>query len=238
MDLIKKAIFDYIGILHVLKRSGYWGYMAIIAIISTLLGIIALFTAYKTGALIADYLTDLYPFSFSKKAADTFFHLVPFTYIFAVMFVKYVIFIAVSPLLNKLSRKLEHNLFNLGKEDFKSNPVQQFKHILRIAGRAFYKEILWTILFSVVGIIVPVAGIFGFFITQSYYIGSCYTQLVLARKKPMEELLSWTKENRGLALGNGAVYLTILLIPFLGLLLASSLSVFAATKSVVESQNI
>jgi len=53
----------------------------------------------------------------------------------------------------------------------------------------------------------------------------------------MEKLLPWTKENRGLALGNGAVYLTILLIPFLGLLLASALAVFAATKSVIETQS-
>ena len=237
MDLIKKAMFDYIGILHTLKKSGYWGYMAIIAIIASILGIIALFSAYKTGAYIADYFTDLYPFNFGKKAADTFLHLVPFTYIFAVMLVKYIIFIAGSPCLDKLSRKLEDNMFASGTDILKYTHLQHFKHVLSITGRSFYKEILWTILFSVVGIIVPVAGLIGFFITQSYYIGSCYTQLVLTRKKPMEKLLSWTKENRGLALGNGAVYLTILLIPFLGLLLASSLAVFAATKSVIEFQS-
>lgn len=229
MDLIKKAIFDYIGILHILKKSGNWGYMAIVAFITSILGLSALFTAYKTGAYIADYFTELYPFSFGKKAADTFLHLVPFTYIFAIMLVKYIIFIAVAPLLDNLSRKLEDNMFSSGRINLKYTYLQHFKHVLRITGRAFYKEILWTILFSVVGIIVPVAGLIGFFITQSYYIGSCYTQLVLTRKKPMEELLSWTKENRGLALGNGAVYLTILLIPFLGLLLASALD----RKSVV-----
>lgn len=234
MDLIKKAIFDYIGILHLLKKSGYWGYMAIIAVISSILGAVALFLAYKTGAYIADYFTDRYPFEFGKKAADTFFHLVPFTYIFAVTVIKYVIFISVSPFLDILSRKMQSRQYESNTEMVKLTHFQHLKQVLRISGRAFYKEILWTVLFSLVGILVPVAGLIGFFVVQSYYIGSCYTQLVLARFKPAEELIPWTKANRGLALGNGAVYLTVLLIPFIGLLLASSLSVFAATKSVWE----
>lgn len=238
MDLIKKAIFDYIGILHMLKRSGYWGYIAIIAIITSILAAGALFIAYKTGAFIADNLTDLYPFKFGKKAADTFFHLVPFTYIIAVTVVKYFIFVAVSPILDKISRKMEMELYDQNAIYRKSTHLKLSIEALKIAVRAFYKEVLWTILFSLIGILVPVAGLVGFFIVQSYYIGSCYIQLVLSRKKTTAELIPWTKANRGLALGNGAVYLTILLIPFLGLLLASALSTFAASKSVLEMEMV
>lgn len=235
MDLIKKAIFDYIGILRMLKKTEYWGYILIIAMITSALAIGAFYLAYKSGAYIADSLADAYPFKFGRKAADTFLHLVPFTYIIAVTVVKYFIFIAVSPFLNKISRKMEHaESLDLNHIAVSTSKLHPFLDVIKISGRAFYKEILWTLLFSFIGLLVPVAGLIGFFIVQSYYIGSCYIQLVLLRKKQLEELVPWTKMNRGIALGNGAVYLTILLIPFLGLLLSSPLAIFAATKSVFE----
>ena len=215
-----------------------WALLVLTGVIGFIIGTVAFYIAYRTGAYMADMMSDLYPFAFGKRAASTFFHLIPITYLIAVMLVKYVLYIAVSPFMSSLSKKIEE--LHL-KEDYVPREKRSLSLIKRtglIALRSLYKEILWTILFSLAGILVPVAGVIGLIITQSYYIGSAHLDYTLARKMSYSDMRKWIGTNRGLALGNGAMYFTILLIPFLGLLIAPVITTAAGTLSVVDTMRL
>lgn len=227
MDLIKKAIIDFTVAFRYLKSNKYWYYIVLTGLIGFFIGLVFFYIAYRTGAIMADFLSDLYPFEFGKKAAFTFFHLIPITYILAVMVIKYVIYIAVSPIMSLLSKKVEEE-HGFGVPDTNTNQWYLLSRTFKVTLRSVYKEILWTILFSVAGILVPVAGIAGLFITQAYYIGYAHLDYTLARKMEFSTMKKWIKKRRGLALGNGVIYFTLLLIPVLGLFIAPVFSTAAA----------
>jgi CysZ protein len=149
------------------------------------------------------------------------------------MVVKYVIYIAVSPIMSHMSRKVEEAHLGTELTEY-SNPLHLLSRTVKVTLRSVYKEILWTLLFSVLGILVPVAGLAGLFITQAYYIGYAHLDYSLARKMEFREMKQWIRKNRGLALGNGAVYFTLLLIPVVGLFLAPVFSTAAASIGVAD----
>lgn len=238
MDLIKKAIIDFTVAFRYLKGPKFWYHIILTGIIGSFIGLVLFYIAYRTGAWMADFLSDLYPFEFGKNAAFTFFHLIPLTYILAVIVLKYVVYIAVSPIMSLLSKKIEEEHSGIEETELHGQ-WHLLTRTFKVTGRSIYKEILWTILFSVLGIVVPVAGITGLFITQAYYIGWAHLDYTLARKLPFGETKKWIRNNRGLALGNGFVYFTLLLIPVFGVFLAPVFSTAAAAIGITDlmSQN-
>jgi CysZ protein len=236
MDLIKKAIIDFTTAFGYLRNVRFVGMLLITGFIGLAIGTVFMYIAYRTGTFMADFLSKIYPFEFGRNAAFTFFHLIPITYIFAIIVLKYVIYIALSPFMSRLTRQIETIHSNVSS-DLEPNGLKLFKRTLAVTGRSIYKEILWTILFSIVGIIVPVIGFAGIIITQAYYIGYAHLDYTLARKLDFLQMKRWVKSNRGLALGNGAIYFTLLLIPFIGIFIAPMLTTAAATISVLDQQN-
>jgi CysZ protein len=234
MDLIKIAIIDYTRSLMHFRDKRLWIMLIIPGLISFIIGFLFLYGAYISGAAIADFLSDLYPFKFGKKAAFTFFHLIPVTYLIAIMIVKYVIYIAIYPFMTILSAKIENEYDGASRQRYGAPTFNSILRALRVTLRSLYKEILWTILFTMVGILIPVAGIAGIFIVQSYYIGIIHLDYTLSRKMTYPDMLVWTKKNRGLPLGNGFVYITLISIPFFGILLAPVAATGAGTISVLD----
>lgn len=237
MDLIKKAVIDFTVAFRYLKGPKFWYYIILTGMIGLFISAVLFYIAYRTGAFMADFLSDLYPFEFGKKAAFTFFHLIPITYILALMVMKYVIYIVVSPIMSLLSRKIEEDHCSCALQDDSNNHWYLLLRTFKVTGRSIYKEILWTILFSIVGILVPVVGIGGLLITQAYYIGYAHLDYTLARKLDFQDMKVWIKKNRGLALGNGIIYFTLLLIPGLGVFLAPVFSTAAASIGVNDLLN-
>jgi len=56
----------------------------------------------------------------------------------------------------------------------------------------------------------------------------------LERHFNFKESIAFVKKNRGLAIGNGIVFMLILLIPFLGVILVFPFSVVSATKVTIR----
>ena len=234
MDLIKKAVIDFTRIFSYLKGNRMWFLIIISGIIGFSIGAVTLYVAYRTGAYMADVMTSLYPFEFGKRAASTFFHLIPITYVLAIMLVKYLIYVIVSPFMSALSEMIEYKHLQEAYVPKPQNTLRLIRRTGRIAFRSLYKEILWTLLFSIAGILVPVVGVAGILIAQSYYIGSAHLDYTLARKMSYSDMRKWMLRNRGLALGNGAIYFTLLFIPVLGLLAAPVLTTAAGTLSTLD----
>ena len=76
--------------------------------------------------------------------------------------------------------------------------------------------------------------ILALFIVQAFYAGAGNLDYTLERHLSVEESNEFVKRHRGLALGNGMVYIILLFIPGLGLIFAPSLSAVAATVESLE----
>ena len=76
------------------------------------------------------------------------------------------------------------------------------------------------------------------FLIQAYYAGFGNMDYTLERHYKFGESLRFVKNHKGLAIGNGIVFLLILLVPIIGVILVLPLSVTAASKNTVEVLNL
>jgi CysZ protein len=97
-------------------------------------------------------------------------------------------------------------------------------------------EILLTIPILLIGLI-PVVGLVStilLFLIQAYYAGFGNMDYTLERHFKYVESVSFVKKNKGIAIGNGIVFMLFLFIPVIGVILVLPLSVTAATMKTVE----
>ncbi len=115
---------------------------------------------------------------------------------------------------------------------------------LRINFRNIIKEIVYTLILLVLGLI-PIFSLFSaglIFVIQSYYAGFGNLDYTLERRYSVKESISFVRDHKGLAVGNGAVFLLLLFIPVLGILVAPPLATAASTlealKRLPENSNM
>ncbi|KAG1649021.1 Uroporphyrinogen decarboxylase [Nymphon striatum] len=98
------------------------------------------------------------------------------------------------------------------------------------------KELLFTVLFLLLSLI-PVIGIFAtvlLFLTQAFYAGFGNMDYTLERHFQYKDSIQFVKKNRGIAIGNGIVFMLFLLLPVVGIILVLPLSVTAASVNTVQ----
>ena len=98
-------------------------------------------------------------------------------------------------------------------------------------------ELLLTIPILLLGFI-PIIGLFStvlLFLVQAYYAGFGNMDYTLERHFKYNESLQFVRNHRGLAIGNGIVFMLFLLIPIIGVILVLPLSVTAASIKTVEA---
>ena len=111
---------------------------------------------------------------------------------------------------------------------------------LRIAIRNIIREVLYTLTITLLGLLIPGLGqvVSGglIFMIQAYYAGFGNADFTLERRRyKVNDSVRFMRQNRALALGNGAGFLLLLLIPVAGLVLAPGLGAVAATIDSVEA---
>lgn len=152
----------------------------------------------------------------------------------------YVILILLSPVFAFLSEKTEEKLSGT-KLPF--NGVQFIKDIIRgvlLALRNLTVEMLFTILLfilsfiPIVGYLTPIA----LFLVSAYFYGFSFLDYTFERRRMKIDMsVRLMRNNKGLAIGNGFVFSLVLLIPYIGVMLAgfiSIISVVAATLAASE----
>ena len=155
----------------------------------------------------------------------------------------YLILIIMAPLLAYLSERTESILTG---NDFPFSWVQLFKDMWRgilLALRNFFIEIALTILLFFLSF-VPLVGFATapiLFLISSYFYGFSFMDYTAERRKlKIRESVDFVKRNKGLAVGNGAVFAMVLLIPFIGVSIASFLAIVssvAASISILKKED-
>ncbi|MCB0844735.1 MAG: EI24 domain-containing protein [Bacteroidetes bacterium] len=150
---------------------------------------------------------------------------------------KYIILIVASPFMGALSEKVEAIVTGRTVPS-DSNFVQDLVRGIRISLRNLIREIFLTLLFLLFNLVPVIGSLIGAILTfavEAYYAGFGNMDYTLERKRyNVSQSVQFVSENRGVAIGNGVVFLGLLLIPVIGWFLAPAFATVAATVMCLE----
>ena len=138
--------------------------------------------------------------------------------------------------MSPVSEKIEKHFYGENHSHRNTSNAQQLWRGVRINLRNLLMELLLTLPIILIGFI-PVVGIISsvlLFLVQSYYAGFGNMDYTLERHYKYTESIEFVKRNRGLAIGNGIVFMLMLLIPVIGIILVLPLSVTAASTETLK----
>ncbi|WP_346881994.1 EI24 domain-containing protein [uncultured Algibacter sp.] len=231
-----KAYFGTFGLISKLKL---WKYFAIPMIISVVTAVIIFGSAYSLSDNIGNFIAKIWPWDFGK---ETFTYLSSFLggliiIVIGIILYKHIIMALSAPFMSPVSEKIEAHLTgNINHNHRKTSFKEQLWRGIRINVRNLFMELLITLPLLILKFI-PVVNIFStvmLFSVQSYYAGFGNMDYTLERHFKYNQSTAFVRKNRGLAIGNGIVFILFLLIPVIGVILVLPLSVTAATLKTVE----
>jgi CysZ protein len=242
---IFKGIRAYAGSLQIITKLGLWKYFGIPILISIVIATLVLISAYALADDFGYYFSKLWIWDWGK---ETFFFLSSILSGILILLVgitiyKHVVMALSAPFMSPVSEKIEAHL--LGVDNHKHRVTsfgEQLWRGIRINMRNLMMEILLTIPIIFIGF-VPILGFLStilLILTQGYYAGFGNMDYTLERHFSYADSIKFVKKHRGLAIGNGIVFILFLLIPVIGFVLVLPLSVTASTTETVallKSQN-
>ena len=149
---------------------------------------------------------------------------------------KHIIMALSAPFMSPVSEKIEQHFSGTIHTHRNTSNTSQLWRGIRINVRNLLLELLFTIPILLLSLI-PIVNIFTsvlLFLVQSYYAGFGNMDYTLERHFTYRESISFVKRNKGTALGNGIVFMAMLLIPVVGIILVLPLSVTAASSETVK----
>ena len=233
-----RAYFKAFGIISEMRL---WKYLLIPGIISLLLGGGIAAVAYSFSGSLGTFLVSWWPFQIGLGILEKISGIVALILIIVTSLViyKHIIMVLVSPFMTPLAQKVEDNLRAVERSYSGFNAKQAVKDILRgltIALRNIFREIFYVLLLLPLNLIPGFGSLLstlGIFLVQSFYAGFGNMDYVLERHFNVRETVSFVRSNRGLAIGNGAVFM-LLLMTGVGFLFAPPLATIAATVESVK----
>lgn len=146
---------------------------------------------------------------------------------------KYAIIILSAPFMSLMSERIEARLYPRHREKGYSL-LRFFRDIwrsFRINIRNLFIELLWILIVWGTIVIFPVLAPISviLWLVQVYFAGFGNMDYTMERYFKYRETIDFVRRNRGMALGNGMVFLVLLYIPLIGPLIAVPLAATAST---------
>ena len=230
----------YLRGMQLISHYGLGIYFWIPVLLSFLLGLLVLGAAWSISDDLGGWLLGFYPFDWGRAAFEKVatvmgsVSLVAFT----LLLFRYIIMAAASPFMSLLSEQLERKMF----PDRPQTPFGAGKMLkdlvrgIRIALRNIVREVALTILLLIFGILIPVLSPLVpilILILQAYYAGFGNFDFTLERRLSVRESARFVHRHRLLVIGNGIVFV-LLLMTLVGFLFALPLGTAAAAVVVLE----
>ncbi|MEL6942331.1 MAG: EI24 domain-containing protein [Bacteroidota bacterium] len=234
-----RGVLSYGKAIQLIRKFRLWFYVLVPGAISLILGIFIALFVWNYAGDIGDWITSWYSWKGEGIVEKIGSAISGITIVFLTFLLfKYIIIVAVSPFMSLLSEKVEQRLNSQASSvPFKLDKF--FKDIIRglsLALRNIFWELLFTLLLLLASFIFPVIAPFTailIFLIQSYYAGFGNMDFTMERHFSFRGSIRFVRRNRGLAIGNGAVFLWLLLTG-VGFLFAPTLATIAATVEVVK----
>lgn len=236
------GIQAYLGAFSLISKLKLWKYFAIPMLISVITAIVIFGSAYSLSDNIGAFIARIWLWDWGK---ETFLGISSFiggliVIIIGLILFKHIIMALSAPFMSPVSEKIEAHLTgDVLHSHRKTSFSEQLWRGIKINGRNLVMELLITLPILLLKFI-PVVNIFSailLFLVQAYYAGFGNMDYTLERHFNYKKSLQFVNENKGLAIGNGAIFLVFLFIPFLGVILALPLSVTAASIRTIETIN-
>ncbi len=237
---IISGIKAYFGAFSLISKLKLWKYFAIPMLISFVTFIVIFTSAYGLSDNIGGFISKIWIWDWGK---DTFSSISNFiggliVLVIGIILFKHIIMALSAPFMSPVSEKIEaHFTGNLPHSHRDTTFMQQLWRGIRINGRNLFMELLLTIPILLLKFI-PIVNIFStilLFMVQAYYAGFGNMDYTLERHFQYKDSLQFVRKHRGLAIGNGIIFILCLLIPVLGVILVLPLSVTAASTRTVEA---
>ena len=235
MKSILDGIASYGKAITLVNRLGLWGYVLAPGLVSILVAVGLFGAAWGLSDNIGDALLRLMPSLADKSWADQAARIASAVVILALGLVvfKQLVMALAAPIMSPLSEKVERYLAGDAYFVMRFSAGQMIADMirgLRIALRNVARELIFTMLLLLLGLI-PVIGLAApvlIFIVQAYYAGFGNMDYTLERHFKVRDSVRFVRRHRGVAIGNGVVFL-LLLLTGIGFLFALPLGAVAAT---------
>ncbi|MFC4722958.1 EI24 domain-containing protein [Geojedonia litorea] len=241
LNNIISGIKPYFGAFSLISKLKLWKYFAIPILISVFTAIVIGVSAYGLSDNIVDFVTSLFP-SWHLEPDSWMFKILEFIsglFIIAIGLIiyKHIIMALSAPFMSPVSEKIEAHLIGHEKSQHRNTSFKaQLWRGIRINVRNLSIELLLTIPILIISFI-PVIGIFSsvlLFLVQAYYAGFGNFDYTLERHFKYSESITFVRQHRGFAIGNGIVFILFLLVPVIGIIFVLPLSVTAASITTVN----
>jgi CysZ protein len=240
MQSFLRGATAYLRGVQLIAKHNLWLYFWIPVLLSLVFGFAVLSTAWGISDDLGGWIISFYPFEWGKS---TFGKIATITggvslVAFTLLIFRYLIMAVAAPFMSLLSERLEQKMYP-GTSGAPLSIGKLFKDLLRgvrIALRNIVREVVITILLLVLGIIIPIlAPVIPVFIilVQAYYAGFGNFDYTLERRTGVRESVRFVKANRWMAIGNGVVFV-LLLMTGIGFLFALPLGTAAGAVVILE----
>jgi len=237
---ISLGIKAYFGAFSLISKLKLWKYFAIPILISIITAISIGVSAYGLSDNIGAFISKIWIWDWGKETFTTIGNVFGGLLIIALGLIlyKHIIMALSAPFMSPVSEKIEAHLTgNPAHSHRNTSFLQQLWRGIRINIRNLFMEIILTILILIISLIPIIGWITSIllFVVQAYYAGFGNMDYTLERHYKYAESVKFVRKHRGLAIGNGLVFMLFLFIPVIGVILVLPLSVTAASIRTVEA---
>ncbi|WP_298555792.1 EI24 domain-containing protein [uncultured Algibacter sp.] len=237
---IISGIKAYFGAFSLISKLKLWKYFAIPMLISFITAIAVFGSAYGLSDNIGHFISKIWIWDWGHETFASISNFIGglIVVVIGLILFKHIIMALSAPFMSPVSEKIEaHFTGNPAHSHRNTTFMQQLVRGIKINGRNLFMELLITIPILLLKFI-PVINIFStilLFLLQAYYAGFGNMDYTLERHFQYKESVQFVRKNRGLAIGNGIVFILFLFIPIIGVILVLPLSVTAASTRTVEA---
>jgi CysZ protein len=235
---IFKGIKAYMGTFKLISTLGLWKYFAIPVLISLGTAILIGFSAWGWSDNIATVIDKAWMWEWGAEGFHTLAEVLGglFILIIGLIVYKHIVMALSAPFMSPVSSAIEHHLLGEQHTHRETSNGSQLWRGVRINVRNLGMEILITIplvLLSLIPILNIITAVL-IFLVQAYYAGFGNMDYTLERHYGYKESIQFVKRNRGVAIGNGILFIAMLIIPVIGVILVLPLSVTASTTETIR----
>jgi len=240
-----KAVFKgcvaYFEAYEIISRLKLWKFFAIPMLISLVVFLLIVFVSYAFSDAIGTYIASFWTWDFGKEIFNTISRVFSGLLIVLIGFItfKHIVMALSAPFMGPISKKIEDDFRGVVSQVKTTSSSDLLRRGIKISSRNLLRELLLSIPILLLGFI-PVIGLFSailLFLMQAYFAGFGNMDYTLERYFSYQKSILFVKKNRGVAIGNGLVFMLFLLIPFIGVILVLPFSVTAATIATVKLMN-
>ncbi len=225
------SVFKYFVKTFIELRSEAAKYIFYTGIIALLLLSILLWGIWKFSGLAGDYLSQSIPWEWAQNSMMFSVVIGISVIVLSWIVFKYILLMALSPLLSIISEKLEIRIQGHNSGRGFSLTASAARGI-RINTRNIIKEIIMTFLLLIASLVpgINLVALGLLFLVQAYFAGFGIMDFYLERHYTFRESIGVVYSNKWAAIAIGSIFTALLFIPILGVLVAPYLCTAAATQ--------